>query len=88
MLSKNLFVTEKMSLMGFTSFGFAYTKIHDFQNTVFKSYWHCLYLSKVYETLGKLSDALYQARHYIIFVAFFFFFFFKEKCRHEFNTVF
>ena len=31
-----------MSLIGSTSFGFAQNTMHDFQNTVFNSYWHCL----------------------------------------------
>ena len=31
-----------MSLTGSTSFGFAQNTIHDFQNTVLNSYWHCL----------------------------------------------
>ena len=31
-----------MSLIGSTSFGFAQITIHDFQNTVLNSQWHCL----------------------------------------------
>ena len=37
MLSTHLFVVEKMSLIGSTSFGFAQNMIRDFQNTVLNS---------------------------------------------------
>ena len=32
---------REMSLIGSTSFGFAQNTMHDFQNTVFNSKWHC-----------------------------------------------
>ena len=32
---------RKMGLIGSTSFGFAQKTIHDFQNTVLNSLWHC-----------------------------------------------
>ena len=36
-LSKHLFVVEKLSLIGSTYFGFAQNTIHDFQNTKLNS---------------------------------------------------
>ena len=36
------FVILKFSLIGSTSLGFAQITIHDFQNTVLNSKWHCL----------------------------------------------
>ena len=35
-LRRYIFVTEKLSSIGFTFFGFAQSKIHDFQNSVLK----------------------------------------------------
>ena len=42
-LSKHLYVLQKLSLIGSTSFGFAQNTLHDFGNTVLNSEWHCLY---------------------------------------------
>ena len=39
---ETLVCRREMSLMGSTSFGFAQNMIHDFQNTVLNSQWHCL----------------------------------------------
>ena len=39
---QTLVCRREMSLIGSTSFGFAQNMIHDFQNTVFNSCWHCL----------------------------------------------
>ena len=39
---ETLVCRRQMSLIGSTSFGFARNTIHDFQNTVLNSYWHCL----------------------------------------------
>ena len=33
---------REMSLKGSTSFGFAQNMMHDFQNTILNSKWHCL----------------------------------------------
>ena len=41
-LSKHLFVTDKLSLIWFITFSFAQITIHDFQNTLWNSWWHCL----------------------------------------------
>ena len=37
-----LICQREMSLTGSTSFGFAQNAIHDFQNIVLNSQWHCL----------------------------------------------
>ena len=37
-----LICRREMSLIGSTSSGFAQNTIHDFQNTVLNSKWHCL----------------------------------------------
>ena len=37
MLSKHLFVTQKLRLIGSTNFGFAQNILHDIQNTVLNS---------------------------------------------------
>ena len=39
---ETLVCCREMSLIGSTSFGFAQNTIHDFQNTVLNSLWHCL----------------------------------------------
>ena len=39
---ERLICRREISLIGSTSFGFAQNTIHDFQNTVLNSYWHCL----------------------------------------------
>ena len=39
---KHLSVVEKLSLIAFTSFSFAQTVIHDFQNIVLNLYCHSL----------------------------------------------
>ena len=39
---ETLICRREMSLIGSTSFGFAQNTIHDFQNTVLNSKWHCL----------------------------------------------
>ena len=46
-----------MRLIGSTAFGFAQNMIHDFQNTVLKSKWHCLRQmpQKVYHLSNKYA---------------------------------
>ena len=39
---ETLICRREMSLIGFTSCGFAQNTIHDFQNIVLNSLWHCL----------------------------------------------
>ena len=39
---ETLICQREMSLIGSTSFDFAQNTIHDFQNTVLNSLWHCL----------------------------------------------
>ena len=39
---ETLLCRREMSLIGSTSFGFAQNTIHDFQNTLLNSLWHCL----------------------------------------------
>ena len=39
---ETLICRTETSLIGSTSFGFAQNTIHDFQNTVINSSWHCL----------------------------------------------
>ena len=39
---ERLICCKEMSLIGSTSFGFAQNMMHDFQNTVLNSLWHCL----------------------------------------------
>ena len=53
MLSKHLFVKSKFSIIASTSFGFARNRLHDFPNTVFKSWWHCL-RQMLQKTSGRL----------------------------------
>ena len=38
---EGLICRREMSLIGSTSFGFAQNTMHDFQNTVLNSWWHC-----------------------------------------------
>ena len=40
--TETLICHREMNLLGSTSFGFAQNTIHDFQNTVLNSQWHCL----------------------------------------------
>ena len=39
---QTLICRRKLSFLGFTFFGFAQDTIHDFQNTLLNSKWHCL----------------------------------------------
>ena len=39
---ETLICRREMRLIGSTSFGFAQNMMHDFQNTILNSWWHCL----------------------------------------------
>ena len=39
---ETLISSKEMSIIRSTSFGFAQNTIHDFQNTILNSKWHCL----------------------------------------------